>query len=88
MSETTPKDHTIILREFLVGNKAHATSSSIRAQVNCSRVRVNCSRASVKLHLNCTVDEAGGVVGTTPKGTGHHILYSIKITHNARINMF
>ena len=48
MSETTPKDHLIILREFLVGNKARATSSSIRA-------RVNCSQASVKLHLSCTV---------------------------------
>ena len=55
MSETTPEDLLIILREFLAGNKAHAKSDSIRAQVNCSRVRVNCSRASVNLHLSCTV---------------------------------
>ena len=48
MSETTPEDHLIVLREFLTGNKAHATSSSIRA-------RVNCFRASDKLHLSCTV---------------------------------
>ena len=48
MSETTPKGYLIILREFLTGNKAHATSSSIQA-------RVNYSRASVKLHLSCTV---------------------------------
>ena len=49
MPETTPKDHLIILCEFLVGNKAHAMSSSIRAWVNCSWV-------SVKLHLSCTVN--------------------------------
>ena len=55
MSETTPEDHLIILREFLAGNESHATSSSIRAQVNCSRVRVNCFRVSVKLRLSCTV---------------------------------
>ena len=55
ISETTPKDHLIILREFLMGNKTLAMSSSIRAQLNCSRVRVNYSRASVKLHLSCTV---------------------------------
>ena len=55
MSETTPEDHLIILCEFPAGNKAHATSSSIRAQVNYSRVRVNCSRVSVKLHLSCTI---------------------------------
>ena len=30
MSETTPKDHLIVLHEFLVGNKAHAMSSSIQ----------------------------------------------------------
>ena len=40
MSETTPKDHLIILREFLTGNKAHATSSSIQARVNCSQASV------------------------------------------------
>ena len=48
VSKTTPEDHLIILRKFLAGNKAHATSSSIR-------VWVNYSRASVKLHLSCTV---------------------------------
>ena len=55
MSETTPKDPLIILCEFLVGNKAHSMSSSVRAQVNCSRVRINCSPVNVKLHLSCTV---------------------------------
>ena len=55
MSETTPKDHLIILREFLAGNKTLAMSSSIRARVNYSRVRVNCSCTSIKLHLNCTI---------------------------------
>ena len=59
MSETTPKDHLIILRELLTGNKTLASSSSIRARVNGSRVRVNCSRTSVKLHLSCTVPMAG-----------------------------
>ena len=29
MSETTPEDHLIILREFLMGNKTPAMSSSI-----------------------------------------------------------
>ena len=48
MSETTPKDHLIILHEFLADNKAYAMSSSIRAQVNCLQT-------SVKLHLSCTV---------------------------------
>ena len=55
MSETPPEDHLIIFREFLTGNKAHATSSSIQARVNCLKVRVNCSQASVKLHLSCTI---------------------------------
>ena len=55
MSETSPKDHLIILRELLADNKTLATSSSIRARVNGSRVRVNCSRVSVKLHLSCTI---------------------------------
>ena len=55
MSETTPKVHLIILREFLAGNKAYAMSSSIQAQVNSLRVRVNYSQVSVKLHLSCTV---------------------------------
>ena len=48
MSNTTPEDYLIILHKFLAGNKAHATSNSIRAQVNCSQ-------ANVKLHLSCTV---------------------------------
>ena len=48
MSETTPKDHLIILREFLACNKTLGTSSSIRARVNCS-----CTNG--KLHLSCTV---------------------------------
>ena len=52
MSETTPEYHLITLREFIVGNKILATSSSIRA-------RVNCSRASVKLHLSCTIVALG-----------------------------
>ena len=52
VSKATPEDHLIILCEFLAGNKAHATSSSIRVQVNCSR-------ASVKLHLSCTVSTNG-----------------------------
>ena len=30
VSETTPKDHLIVLHEFLLGNKAHTMSSSIR----------------------------------------------------------
>ena len=54
---TTLKDHPIILRKFLAGNKAHAMSNSIQVQVNCLRVRVNCSFASVKLHLSCTFSE-------------------------------
>ena len=45
MSDKTPEDHLIILREFLAGNITLAKSSSIRA-------RVNCSSASVKLHLS------------------------------------
>ena len=55
MSETTPEDHLIILRELLAGNKTLVTSNSIQARVNGSRVQVNCSRTSVKLHLSCTV---------------------------------
>ena len=55
MSETTPEDYLIILCEFLVDNKVHVTSSSIRVQGNCPKVWVNCMRASVKLHLSCTV---------------------------------
>ena len=46
---------TLYLGEFLMGNKAHATSSSMRVQVNCSRVQVNCPWGSVKLHLTYTV---------------------------------
>ena len=38
--------------------------------------------------IKCIIDEAGGVVGSTPKGMGCHILYSVKMTLNARINMF
>ena len=34
------------------------------------------------------MDEAGGVVVVTPEGMGHHILLSVKMTLNARINMF
>ena len=34
------------------------------------------------------MDEAGGVVGATPEGMGHHIMLSVKMTLNARINMF
>ena len=56
MSETTPEDHLIILRELLAGNKTLVASNSIQARVNGSRVRVNnCSRTSVKLHLSSTV---------------------------------
>ena len=38
--------------------------------------------------LTCIIDEAGGVVGATPEGMGYHILSSVKMTLNARINMF
>ena len=38
--------------------------------------------------LKCIKDEAGGVMGATPEGMGHHILYSVKMTLNARITMF
>ena len=38
--------------------------------------------------LTCIIDEAGGVVGATPEGMGHHILLSVKMTLNVRINMF
>ena len=48
VSKTTPKDHLIVLHEFLEGNKAHTMSSSIRMQVNCSQV-------SAKLHMSCSV---------------------------------
>ena len=34
------------------------------------------------------MDEAGGVVGATPEGMGHHIMLSVKMTLNARISMF
>ena len=34
------------------------------------------------------IDEAGGVVGVTPEGMGHHILLSVKMTLNAGIGMF
>ena len=34
------------------------------------------------------IDEAGGVVGATPKGMGHHILSSMKTIRDARITMF
>ena len=39
--------------------------------------------------LTCIIDEAGGVVGATPEGMGHHILLiiSLKITLNANINV-
>ena len=55
MSETTPEDHLIILRELVAGNKTLVTSNCIQARVNGSRVQVNCSCTSVKLHLSCTV---------------------------------
>ena len=42
MSETT-EDNVIILHEFLVGNKAHAMSSSVWVQV------------AINLHLSCTI---------------------------------
>ena len=59
MSETTPEDHLIILRELLAGNKTLVTSNSIQA-------RVNCSRMSVKLHLSCTIGatQKYGIFGT------------------------
>ena len=38
--------------------------------------------------LTCIKDEAGDVLGATPEGMGHHILLSVKMTLNARINMF
>ena len=31
---------------------------------------------------------SGGVVGATTEGMGHHILQSMKVTLNARIDMF
>ena len=34
------------------------------------------------------MDKAGGVVGATPEGMGHNILWSVKMTLNARINIF
>ena len=38
VSKTIPKDHLIVLCVFLMDKKAHATSSSIQVQVNCSRM--------------------------------------------------
>ena len=38
--------------------------------------------------LTCILDEAGGMVGATPESMGHQILLSVKMTLNARINMF
>ena len=70
-SETTPKDHLIILCEFLTGNKAHATSSSIRARVNCSTVQVNFSQASIKLHLSCTLHSYSHIPKSNIKVVGH-----------------
>ena len=55
VSKTTPKVHLIILGQFLMGNEAHTTSSSIWVRVNCSRVWVNCLQASIKWHLSCTI---------------------------------
>ena len=34
------------------------------------------------------IDETGDVVGATSEGMGHHILLSMKMTLNARINVF
>ena len=55
VSETNPQDHQIILCEFLMGNKANASSSFVWVQIKCSKGWVNCSRASVKLQLSCTI---------------------------------
>ena len=38
--------------------------------------------------LTCISDEAGDVMVATPEGMGHHILLSVKMTLNVRINMF
>ena len=38
--------------------------------------------------LACIIDKAGGMVSVTPEGMGHHILLSVKMTLNARINIF
>ena len=38
--------------------------------------------------LTCVIDEAGGVVSAIPEGIGYHILLSVNMTLNARINMF
>ena len=34
------------------------------------------------------IDETRDVVGANPEGMGHHILLGVKMTLNARINMF
>ena len=41
----------------------------------------------LKRLLTCIIDETGGVVGATLEVMGHHILSSVKMTLNARINM-
>ena len=53
VSETTPEDHLIVLREFLMDIKAHTMNSSIWVQVNYWRV--SSPQADVKLYLSCTV---------------------------------
>ena len=37
--------------------------------------------------IKCIIDEAGGVVDATTEGMGHHMLLSVKMTLNARINV-
>ena len=83
MSETTPEDHLIILHEFFVGDKTLATSSSIRALVNCSRVRVNCSHTSVKLHLSCTVPMDHPVLVTVVTQGQMHVQIKHYLAHLA-----
>ena len=38
--------------------------------------------------IKCIIDEVGYMVGAIPEGMGHPILQSVKMTLNARINMF
>ena len=68
-----PENHLIILHEFLMGNKAHTTSSPIQAEVNYLKVLVNSSQSSVKLHLSRTVSNLCDKAMTTTVNMYIHV---------------
>ena len=50
MSETTPEDHLIILREFLAGNKILATSSSSKWLESASKLLMREHKVTSELY--------------------------------------